>query len=128
MRCEDHNYERATIRERGSQRCESEAHNFETARLITMRHDEAYDDARHRARAHLAEPPPTEPSVRVQQPSHETSGVPTPGHECEREFFFDNLLLGIHFILEMIWWTGLAPWEFEFSCPGASANRRGSRS
>ena len=25
----------------------------------------------------------------------------------------DNLLVRIHFIIEMIWWTGLAPWEFE---------------
>ena len=33
---------------------------------------------------------------------------------CEREFFIDNLLVRIHFIIEMIRWTGLAPWEFEF--------------
>jgi len=26
----------------------------------------------------------------------------------EREFFIDNLLVRIHFIIEMIWWTGLA--------------------
>jgi len=31
---------------------------------------------------------------------------------AEREFFIDNLLVRIHFIIEMIWWTGLAPWEF----------------
>ena len=31
----------------------------------------------------------------------------------EREFLIDNLLVRIHFIIEMIWWTGLAPWEFE---------------
>ena len=30
----------------------------------------------------------------------------------EREFFIDNLLVRIHFIIEMIWWAGLAPWEF----------------
>ena len=30
----------------------------------------------------------------------------------EREFFIDNLLVRIYFIIEMIWWTGLAPWEF----------------
>ena len=30
----------------------------------------------------------------------------------------DNLLVRIHFILEMSWWTGLAPWEFEFTFPG----------
>ena len=35
--------------------------------------------------------------------------------ECEKEFFLDNLLVRIHLIFEMIKWTGLAPWEFEFS-------------
>ena len=34
-------------------------------------------------------------------------------HKVEREFFIDNVLVQIHFIIEMIWWTGLAPWEFE---------------
>jgi len=28
-----------------------------------------------------------------------------------REFFIDNLLVRIHFIIVMIRWTGLAPWE-----------------
>ena len=37
----------------------------------------------------------------------------------EREFFIDNLLIRIHFIIVMIRWTGLAPWEFEFSFPGS---------
>ena len=37
----------------------------------------------------------------------------------EREFFIDNLLVRIHFIIEMIWWTGLAPREFEFLFPGS---------
>jgi len=32
--------------------------------------------------------------------------------EREREFFIDNLLVRIHFIIVMIRWTGLAPWEF----------------
>ena len=32
----------------------------------------------------------------------------------EREFFIDNLPVRIHFIIVMIRWTGLAPWEFEF--------------
>ena len=27
----------------------------------------------------------------------------------EREYFIDNLLVRIHFIIMMIWWTGLAP-------------------
>ena len=30
-----------------------------------------------------------------------------------------RLLVRIHFIIEMIWWTGLAPWEFEFPFPGS---------
>ena len=29
----------------------------------------------------------------------------------ERDLFIDNLLVRIHFIIDMIWWTGLAPWE-----------------
>ena len=36
----------------------------------------------------------------------------------EREFFIDDLQVRIRFIVEMIWWTGLAPWEFESSFPG----------
>ena len=28
-----------------------------------------------------------------------------------RELFMDNLLVRIHFIIEMIWVTGLAPYE-----------------
>ena len=28
-----------------------------------------------------------------------------------REFFIDNLLVRVHFIIVMIRWTGLAPWE-----------------
>ena len=32
----------------------------------------------------------------------------------DRESFIDNPLVRIHFIIEMIWWTGLAPREFEF--------------
>ena len=36
-----------------------------------------------------------------------------------REFFIDNLLVQIHFIIVMIRWTGLAPWEFEFPFPGS---------
>ena len=47
-----------------------------------------------------------------------------PGYEGfqvmrEREFFIDNLLVRNHFIIEMIRWTGLAPWEFEFPFPGS---------
>ena len=38
---------------------------------------------------------------------------------AERELFIDNLLVRIHFIIVMIRWTGLAPWEFEFPFPGS---------
>jgi len=31
----------------------------------------------------------------------------------ERELFTDNLLVRIQFIIVMIRWTGLAPWEFD---------------
>ena len=32
----------------------------------------------------------------------------------ERGFFIDKLLVQFHFIIELIWWTVLAPWEFGF--------------
>ena len=38
---------------------------------------------------------------------------------CRKRLFIDNLLVRIHFIIEMIWWTSLAPWEFEFLFPGS---------
>jgi len=41
------------------------------------------------------------------------------GKVREREFFIDNLLVRIHFIIVMIGWTGLASWEFEFPFPGS---------
>ena len=37
---------------------------------------------------------------------------------CRARVLIDNLLVRIHFILVMIRWTGLAPWEFEFPFPG----------
>jgi len=37
--------------------------------------------------------------------------------ESLHQFFIDNLLVRIHFIIVMIRWTGLAPWEFEFPFP-----------
>ena len=36
-----------------------------------------------------------------------------------REFFSSNLLVQIQLIIEMIWWTGLAPWDFAFPFPGS---------
>ena len=47
------------------------------------------------------------------------SSVGGEAHRSEREFFIDNLLVRIHFIIEMIWRTGLAPWEFKFHFPGS---------
>jgi hypothetical protein len=42
------------------------------------------------------------------------------GGACRyRDFFIDNLLVRIHFFIEMIRWTGLAPWKFEFPLPGS---------
>ena len=35
----------------------------------------------------------------------------------QREFLIDNLLVRIHFIIVMIRWTGLAPWEVESPFP-----------
>ena len=37
----------------------------------------------------------------------------------ERDFFIENLLVRNHFIIVMISWTGLAPWEFEFLFSGS---------
>jgi hypothetical protein len=37
----------------------------------------------------------------------------------EKEFFIDNLLVRIHLVIEMIWGTGLAPWEYEIPFPGS---------
>ena len=42
-----------------------------------------------------------------------------PRYQAERFFFIDNLLVRIHFIIVMIRWSGLAPWEFEFPFPGS---------
>jgi len=45
--------------------------------------------------------------------------TPAPGGGVFGSVRIDNLLVRIHFIIEMIWWTGLAPWEFEFPFPGS---------
>ena len=36
----------------------------------------------------------------------------------KRKLRIDNLLIQIHSNVEMIRWTGLAPWELEFPFPG----------
>ena len=46
--------------------------------------------------------------------------------KVEREFFVHNLLVRIHFIIVMIRWTGLAPWEFEFPFPGSLTSAQGT--
>jgi hypothetical protein len=47
------------------------------------------------------------------------TGAATELCTAEREFFVDNSLARIHFIIVMIRWTGLAPWEIEFPFPGS---------
>ena len=37
----------------------------------------------------------------------------------EKEFFIDNLLVRIHFIVVMMRWNGLAPWVFKTPFPGS---------
>jgi hypothetical protein len=46
-------------------------------------------------------------------------GVRYPCIRSAREVFIDNLLVQILYIILMIRWTGLAPWEFEFPLPGS---------
>ena len=55
-------------------------------------------------------------------PGREAALLGEPGHlrpVTERDFFIDNLLVQIHYIILMIRWTGLAPREFEFPLPGS---------
>ena len=44
------------------------------------------------------------------------------GNSRQREFFLDNLLVRIHLIMEVIRWTGIAPWKFEFYSSGSLAS------
>jgi hypothetical protein len=44
----------------------------------------------------------------------EGRGAVAPFPQQERKFFMNDLLVQIHFVIEMIWWTGFAPSEFEF--------------
>ena len=52
---------------------------------------------------------------------------PAEPHARDREFVIDNLLVRILFIIVLIRWTGLAPWEFEFPFPGGRWGRQRSR-
>jgi len=51
--------------------------------------------------------------------SRSAEGRPACCPASEREFVIDDLLVRIHFIIVMIRWTGLAPWDFEFPFPGS---------
>ena len=74
--------------------------------------------------------PPSSPGP-PQGPRHAPTVGPTVGSSRQRiqngsspktaksDFFMDNLLVRIHFIIAMIRWTGLAPWELEFPFPGS---------
>ena len=42
----------------------------------------------------------------------------------EREFLIDRPPVRIDFIIEMVWWTGLAPWRFEPPPPTPLPGRR----
>jgi len=50
---------------------------------------------------------------------------PAPHTPTPRDFFTDNLLVRIRLIIEMIWWTGLAPWDFTFPCPSNTSRPAG---
>ena len=42
-------------------------------------------------------------------PSSTPSASPLPTCSQKRGLFIDNLLVQIHLIIEMVWWTGLVP-------------------
>ena len=68
----------------------------------------------------LSRPPPSLSYYLIPFPASLPPSFPG---QREREFFIDNLLVRIHFIIVMIRWTGLAPWEFEFSFPGSLTSK-----
>ena len=51
-------------------------------------------------------------------------GTIPPPAVASHSTLIDNLLVRIHFIIVMIRWTGLAPWEFKFRCVRRSALSR----
>ena len=72
------------------------------------------------ARDHTNQPPRNlYPAPHTQRATSRRSRRPPPRPPSHREFFIDNLLVRVHLIIVMIRWTGLAPWEFEFPCPGS---------
>jgi len=69
------------------------------------------------------EPEPNPQNRKLKTETPMAFSIVASSHESgEREFFIDNLLVRIHFIIEMIRWTGLAPWEFKFPFPGSLAS------
>ena len=54
-----------------------------------------------------------------QRTSHFTAFRSSALRKTEREVYIDNLLIRIHFIIVMIKWTVLAPWEFESPFPSS---------
>ena len=51
----------------------------------------------------------------MRRPTRNVSSKP-----AERErFLLTAFLSELHLIIEIIWWTGLAPWEYELSLPGS---------
>ena len=47
------------------------------------------------------------------RPAHPRRPAVLQQAHSEKEFFIDNLLVRIYFIIVMIRWTGLAPWKFD---------------
>ena len=48
-----------------------------------------------------------------------TLGANSSTHPDKKQFLIDNLLVRTDLIFEMIWWTGLAPWECEVPFAGS---------
>ena len=44
-----------------------------------------------------------------------------PLSERERDFFMENLLVRIHYIIVMIRWSGLAPWQSDLLMKSSAA-------
>ena len=63
--------------------------------------------------------PLSNPGIGKSAPASSSEMYDLPCHQ--RELFIDNLLVRIHFIIVMIRWTGLAPWEFELPFPDSPA-------
>ena len=65
--------------------------------------------------------PPQCPRVSPSMRPHPLLAPMCPPPPCAirwgRDFVIDNLLVRIHYIIMMIKWTGLAPWEFELPFP-----------